>query len=454
MRKSKRILSILLGICLLMMPIASSFSALAEDSIASLEQQLEELEKQSEEYQAILDQTQSDIEEKEEYIDALVSKISVLDDKIELTHQSIDELNVSIEAKQDAIEQANEDIEEQMETLCSRLRTIYMAGSASDLEIIFGAKDFSDFIDKMQLVKTLSNYDKKLIDSINAKLDEINEQKAALEEDKAALEVQEASLEADQSSLNDLLEENQELLSGLYASNADAQSALEQAELDSAEIDRQIQEYYEAQRIAEEQAAAEKAAAQQAAAEEQASSTTEDDSSSYESSDNGSSTGDSSSSSGSSSGSSSNSSSGSNISSSGYTWPCPGFYYLSSEWNEDRGSYNHGAIDIAGSGIMGATVVAADGGTVISTYTGCTHNWGKSYYDSCGGGYGNYVMIDHGNGKITIYAHLSSLTVSTGQYVSKGQTVGYVGSTGNSTGPHLHFECRLNGVKYNPMLEF
>lgn len=63
-------------------------------------------------------------------------------------------------------------------------------------------------------------------------------------------------------------------------------------------------------------------------------------------------------------------------------------------------------------------------------------------------------MIDHGNGKITIYGHLTSLAVGTGQYVSKGQTVGYVGSTGNSTGPHLHFECRYNGEKYNPMTEF
>ena len=81
-------------------------------------------------------------------------------------------------------------------------------------------------------------------------------------------------------------------------------------------------------------------------------------------------------------------------------------------------------------------------------------NAGKSYSCGCGGGYGNYVMISHAEGKMTVYGHLTSLTVSTGQTVSRGQVIGYVGSTGNSTGPHLHYECRLNGVRYNPMSEY
>ena len=103
---------------------------------------------------------------------------------------------------------------------------------------------------------------------------------------------------------------------------------------------------------------------------------------------------------------------------------------------------------------MGATVVAADSGTVIVSENNCPHNWGKNGSCGCGGGFGNYVMIDHGNGKTTIYGHLTNSIVSTGQTVSKGQVVGYVGSTGYSTGPHLHFECGLYGVKYNPMNEF
>ena len=139
---------------------------------------------------------------------------------------------------------------------------------------------------------------------------------------------------------------------------------------------------------------------------------------------------------------------------SGFAWPTPGFTYLSSEWYEDREVYNHGGIDIAGAGIMGTPVVAAADGTVIASNSSCTHNWGKSYSCGCGGGYGNYVMISHAEGKMTVYGHLTSLTVSSGQSVSRGQVIGYVGSTGNSTGPHLHYECRLNGVRYNPMSEY
>lgn len=426
MNKLKRILCAFLSVCILTVPFAFSTTASAE-SIDSLQQELKDLDEKNEEYKAILEKTQSDIKEKEEYIDALVRRIEVLDDKIALTRESIEDLNGKIEQKQADIDQANADIEDQMDTLCSRLRTIYMAGSASDLEIIFGAKDFSDFIDKMQLVKTLSNYDKNLIDSINEKLEGISEQKADLEADKAELETQQATLESDQAELNDVLEENEQTLRNLYSSNDDAQKALEEAALQSEEIEKQITDYY----------AAQKKAAQN---------------STQPSRDSGGSSGGNSG--GNSGGGNSGGTTSPTITSTGYTWPCPGYYYLSSQWNEDRGSYNHGAIDIAGSGIMGATVVAADSGTVIYVYEGCPHNWGKNGSCGCGGGYGNYVMIDHGNGKTTIYAHLTNAVVSYGQYVSKGQTVGYVGSTGNSTGPHLHFECRLNGAKYNPMLEY
>lgn len=423
MSRIKRLLCVFLSICMVSMPVVLSVATVGAEDINSLQQQLKELEEQNQEYQDILDQTQSDIDEKMEYNKALVSKIEVLDDKIALLRDSIMKLNESIDQKQADIDKANADIEEQMDTLCNRLRTIYMAGSASDIEIILGAKDFSDFIDKMQLVKTLSNYDKELIDEINEQLLGITEQKTALEADKTELEAQQQTLEEDQQELNTLLEENKEILRNLYASNESAKNSLEDAALKSEEIENQIREYYKEQ--------TEKA---QAATQKPAS--------------NGGSNG----------GSSGGSSGGSVVSppviSSGYTWPCPGYYYLSSEWNEDRGSYNHGAIDIAGGGIMGATVVAADSGTVIASYNGCPHNWGKDGSCGCGGGYGNYVMIDHGNGKMTVYGHFTNTIVSSGQYVTKGQTIGYVGSTGNSTGPHLHFECRLNGVKYNPMLEF
>lgn len=416
-------------------PMAIPTTVSAEDSISDLEQQLQQLEQENQKYQKILDDTKSDIAEKEEYKSALVSKVQVLDEKIAVTREKISSLNDDIKEKQDAYDKGLSEVEDQFDALANRLRILYMSGNATDLEIIFGAKDFSDLIDKMELVKSLANSDKELISEIQTKLDELSTKKKSLEADKKDLETQQASLKSDQDEFNKLISDNDEILKNLYASNSEAQNSLESAALQSDEIEAKISQYY----------AAQKAAAEQAAQASQSSSSSSSSSNSSSSSSSGSS----------SSGSSSSGSSSVIVpSGSGFAWPTPGFVSLSSEWFEDREVYNHGGIDIAGAGIMGTPVVAAADGTVVATNSSCTHNWGKSYSCGCGGGYGNYVMISHAGGKMTVYGHLTSLTVSSGQSVSRGQVIGYVGSTGNSTGPHLHYECRLNGVRYNPMSEY
>lgn len=433
MNKLKRILCAMLCVCMISIPMAIPTTVSAEDSISDLEQQLQQLEQENQKYQKILDDTKSDIAEKEEYKSALVSKVQVLDEKIAVTREKISSLNDDIKEKQDAYDKGLSEVEDQFDALANRLRILYMSGNATDLEIIFGAKDFSDLIDKMELVKSLANSDKELISEIKTKLNELSTKKEALEADKKDLETQQASLKSDQDEFNKLISDNDEILKNLYASNSEAQNSLESAALQSDEIEAKISQYY----------AAQKAAAERAAQASQSSSGSSSSSSS-------------SSSSGSSSSGSSSSGSSSVIvpSGSGFAWPTPGFVSLSSEWFEDREVYNHGGIDIAGAGIMGTPVVAAADGTVVATNSSCTHNWGKSYSCGCGGGYGNYVMISHAGGKMTVYGHLTSLTVSSGQSVSRGQVIGYVGSTGNSTGPHLHYECRLNGVRYNPMSEY
>lgn len=440
MNKLKRILCAMLCVCMISIPMAIPTTVSAEDSISDLEQQLQQLEQENQKYQKILDDTKSDIAEKEEYKSALVSKVQVLDEKIAVTREKISSLNDDIKEKQDAYDKGLSEVEDQFDALANRLRILYMSGNATDLEIIFGAKDFSDLIDKMELVKSLANSDKELISEIQTKLDELSTKKEALEADKKDLETQQASLKSDQDEFNKLISDNDEILKNLYASNSEAQNSLESAALQSDEIEAKISQYY----------AAQKAAAEHAAQASQSSSSSGSSSSSSSSSSSGSS------SSGSSSSGSSSSGSSSVIvpSGSGFAWPTPGFVSLSSEWFEDREVYNHGGIDIAGAGIMGTPVVAAADGTVVATNSSCTHNWGKSYSCGCGGGYGNYVMISHAGGKMTVYGHLTSLTVSSGQSVSRGQVIGYVGSTGNSTGPHLHYECRLNGVRYNPMSEY
>lgn len=435
MNKLKRILCAMLCVCMISIPMAIPTTVSAEDSISDLEQQLQQLEQENEKYQKILDDTKSDIAEKEEYKSALVSKVQILDEKIAVTREKISSLNDDIKEKQDAYDKGLSEVEDQFDALANRLRILYMSGNATDLEIIFGAKDFSDLIDKMELVKSLANSDKELISEIQTKLDELSTKKKSLEADKKDLETQQASLKSDQDEFNKLISDNDEILKNLYASNSEAQNSLESAALQSDEIEAKISQYY----------AAQKAAAEHAAQASQSSSSSGSSSSSSSSSSSGSS----------SSGSSSSGSSSVIVpSGSGFAWPTPGFVSLSSEWFEDREVYNHGGIDIAGAGIMGTPVVAAADGTVVATNSSCTHNWGKSYSCGCGGGYGNYVMISHAGGKMTVYGHLTSLTVSSGQSVSRGQVIGYVGSTGNSTGPHLHYECRLNGVRYNPMSEY
>lgn len=439
-KRFKAVLCAVLSVCVLAF---SAYPAFAEEQASSeaateavqattidpndidaLENRRQELQAESERYQQILEKTKENIADQEEYVNALVNKVQVLDDKIELSHRSINELSEKIQDKQADIDTANKSIENQMNTLRTRLRNIYMAGNATDLEIIFGAKSFSDFLDKMELVEALSEYDNNLINSIQGDLENISKEKAELEKDMDSLEAQEANLQSDQAELNKILEENKELLAGLYTASDKATNELESGALESEEIEKAIADYY-----------AEKARLEAERAEQEKQNNIA----------NGSSGG--------------NSGSSSihdelEISPSGFVWPCPGFYYLTSEWNEDRGSYNHGAIDIADSGIMGADVVAAKDGIVIDSYNGCYHNWGKDGSCGCGGGYGNYVMIAHDDGKMTVYGHLSTTMVYTGQKVYQGQVIGFVGSTGHSTGPHLHFETRLNGIKYNPMTEY
>ena len=137
----------------------------------------------------------------------------------------------------------------------------------------------------------------------------------------------------------------------------------------------------------------------------------------------------------------------------GWVWPTPGYgkNYITSWFDETRSTGNHGALDIGAP--MGSKVLAGRAGKVISCCKSCTHNYGKDDYmwDDCGGGFGNNVWIDHGDGYVTIYGHLQTVMTSEGATVKAGQQIGKVGSTGWSTGAHLHYELRINDKKSNPL---
>ncbi|MBD5383974.1 MAG: M23 family metallopeptidase, partial [Ruminococcaceae bacterium] len=110
----------------------------------------------------------------------------------------------------------------------------------------------------------------------------------------------------------------------------------------------------------------------------------------------------------------------------------------------------HRGIDVGDAGIKGTNIYAAQSGTVTTVVTGCEHNYGRSWSCGHGGGYGNYIIIDHGGGLATLYAHCGSVNVYEGQEVSQGDVIGEVGSTGWSLGFHLHFEVRENGTPVDP----
>ena len=421
----KRLLCVLLAFSLLICTIAS-FSA---TDIGDLEKRQAELESEQEKNKEKLEQQNAAVEEQQGEIDKINAQIESVSTDIRSCHQNIIKIEKDITAKQGEIDKANAKIEENMDVLRQRLKAIYIAGDVSSLEVILGAKDFSDFLDKLQLVQYVSNHDEELINKIQKQLDSISKEKTALEQDKKSLESEKATLETKQEELNTILEENKETLNSLQSKAHETEMQLSLSEEELSGLSAEIQEYYRKQQEALE---AQQAAAAAAAAAAQSENGDDGDSESS----GGSVTID--------TGAAQQIDAGG-----GWVWPTPGEYTLTSEFNESRSYEQHGGIDIGAS--MGTPIYAANSGTVVSSNNGCNHVSSGGNWCDCGGGYGNFVWILHDNGYETIYGHMTTTAVGTGDHVAAGQLIGYVGSSGWSTGPHLHFELRIGGVKCNPL---
>ena len=449
--------------------------------------QFAENEKQAEAYQNVL----------QEKIDAIQSNMQILDTELESIKKNIYYLDADIASLEQEISEQEIRIEKGLEEFKLRIRAMYINGNDSLISALAGATDFYDLLSKYELISCVAKHDDALVTNLKAELEAYHQNKETLEQQKAELEKAQADKQSMQKEMQNSMSElrfsyadSQAEQERLAFEKASANKTIEQLEADNKTVDSAEAEIREQIRRAEEEARRKATETTTAVTAKKTVSTTATTVQPKETT------------------AVQKEEIGTapetapviltapvstttttvkpvatttritttttktttttapetippteapepvtepetvpDYDDTAFGWPCPGYYYISSGFGTRWGT-THKGIDIAQN--AGADAVASRAGKVIKINTSCTHNYGKSS-NCCGNGYGNYVLIDHEDGTYsTMYAHLQSVIVSVGDYVEKGQTVGYVGTTGWSTGYHLHFEIRKDGVAVNP----
>ena len=419
-------------------------------TIAEIQEERKANTAKIEELQSQINSLEGDKENEQAYQSTLYEQIGYIQDNIDLLNKELESINSDIETAQDNIADLDQAIvdqqEENVELFKKRLCAMYVTGNDNLATVMVGTSSFYDMLSRVEMVNRIASYDEELITDILTEIDSMEQSKKDLESEKLTLEMRledqkkrKEEKDAEMASLNDKMSQTQDEINRiameqqtLELDKAELQDYIDQLDAEEAAIEAEIarqaaaaQAAYEAEqaRLAQERAAAEAAAAQQAAQQGDTSYTPVVTSEpAYIPA----------------------------PSASGFSWPAPGFCYISSGYGYRWGT-THRGIDVGDAGIMGGAACAAKSGTVIAVNNSCSHNYAKNSSCGCGGGYGNYVIISHDGTYSTLYGHLSSAAVSVGQYVEQGQVIGYIGSTGWSTGAHLHFEVRVNGVANDPL---
>ena len=374
---------------------ALSARAASQAHVNELKQQLTTITQQKEAASAkvasLKNQRNSILQE----IEQIDTQIAAAEEELELQQALIDELNVMIADKEIELAASQTREEEQYRRLRERVRVMYEHGSTSYLAILLSADNFNDFLSRYEVVSQISAYDHDLLQQLKAIKEEIAEQKASLESDKYEAEGVKASMESNKKALEDTLSERQARMDEIAAAEAAARAEYADIAREEDSVSAAIKK--EAAELAAQAAAAAKA---QSAA--------------------------------------------STYVGGSFQWPLPASNNVVTcrygmRTHPITGVYKlHSGVDLRAT--SGTNVYAANSGTVT-----------RATYSSA---YGNYVMIDHGGGVVTLYGHMKKLAVSKGQTVRRGQVIGYVGSTGYSTAPHLHFEIIKNAKYTNPLNEF
>ena len=330
---------------------------------------------------------QDKLDNLEDSRDALQSEIDAVQKRIDETQVEIDRAQAEIEAKQAEFDSVYEEY-------CQRLRAMYISGNVSMIEVLLESGDIGSILTRAQMVQSVSEQDSATLDELMTKMEEINQEREALAQKKIQLNEDKESLNTRKQALQESIDEYNASKNELDAEVAECNAAIRELSSQQSEIKETI-ETNEA-RIREIDAEISAAL----------------------------------------SGSSNKPGSDNYNPGTGQLAYPTSYRTISAGYPNYRNGSYHGGVDWPCP--TGTAVHAADSGVVVIakrlTYS-----------------YGRYILIDHGNGLSTLYAHNSSLAVSVGDKVSKGQIIAYSGETGNATGPHVHFEVRLNGTRVNPM---
>ena len=361
--------------------------AVTQADIDKLKNNASDLSQQKKELQSKISALSDDIANNMKKKELLDSEISVLSGEISNVESQISTYAELITQTEAELLDAQEREEAQYELFCKRVRAMEERGTISYWSVLFKADSFTDLLSRLDFINEIMDSDQKVIQDLQDLQVEIEEKKSSLEMQKAESEAAKAELVSKKSELNKQREAANALVTQLRASQSEYQEDMDDLSAEAEAVQAQIVKL------------SKELAAQQAAQ-----------------------------------GKPSNAALG------GYIWPVSSRRITSTFGGRASpggiGSTNHKGIDIGGVGYT-TEIHAAKAGTVI-----------VSQYSSS---YGNYVVVSHGSGNTTLYAHMSSRKVSVGQYVNQGDVLGITGSTGNSTGPHLHFEITESGVRINPL---
>ena len=386
------------AVALLLVAITLSSLCLMPASAASTTQmrnEIEDLEEKSAKLEKEISKLKSQKAEQQKIKDKLTAQISNTQAEISACTKLINSFKSEIREFEAEIAKSEAAIEDTKFLFRQRMRSIYMSGSTNnDLLVLLDSEDFSDYLALSEVSRTISAHDKKIVTEITDAIETINKSKKAINEKITAQNEIKKSLAEKQAKLKSQQSEINGVIATISADQSELEKDNKEYEAAINKLEREIQEAI---------AAANKPA------------------------------------------SGSGGSKNPVFVSGKFTWPVPGYYNITSYYGSRWGRL-HGGIDISSAGIAGKPIVAAADGVVIA-----------AGYNT--GGYGNWVMINHGtnggNQYVTLYGHMKySPSVSNGQKVSAGKVIGYVGSTGRSTGNPLHFEVRVNGSRVNPMSYF